>query len=256
MPQARLPPVFEAARRSLSRFAADPSWVGERFRQVRTRRLRSVKTLDLDALGSAVVTTEALIERVLGIDAARREELEGQLEQPERATGDAAFAFRSPLLRIVGAIVLERCPDVVVETGVERGYTSAVLLAAMRRSGQGRLISIDLPGLRDSDITSGELVPDELRDRWDLRLGPSRKLLPAALAEVGEIGLSIHDADHTYAAQVEEYRTAWPHIRSGGFLVSDDVYTPSITDFAAEVGVDPLLVSRGPSDAVGLLVKP
>ncbi|WP_320670755.1 class I SAM-dependent methyltransferase [Patulibacter defluvii] len=238
------------------RFAADPTWIGERVRQARTRKERGEKSLDLEALADLTLPVETLIEQVLGVDAAGREALEGQLEHPEQAAGDGSFASRGPLLRIVGTTVLARRPETVVETGVQRGYTSAVLLAAMERVGTGRLISIDLPGIRDAEVTTGELVPDAVRHRWDLRLGPSRRLLPEALAEAGTVGLSIHDADHSYRAQVEEFRAAWPHIASGGLLVCDDVWTPSITDFANEVGVHPALVVRGPSDAVGVLVKP
>jgi predicted O-methyltransferase YrrM len=250
--------VFDPGRtrRSLARFAKDPAWLSERVRQLRTRKTRAAKTLDLEALSAFTVTAEQAIERVLGIDAATREALESQMQLPAQASGDGSFASRGPLLRIVGATVLHAQPDVVIETGVQRGYTSAVLLAAMASQDHGRLISIDLPGLRDSDVVTGELVVEELRGRWDLRLGPSRKLLPAALEEAGQVGLSIHDADHAYVAQVAEFRVAWPHIASGGLLVCDDVWTPSIPDFAAEAGVEPLLVVRGPSDAVGVLVKP
>jgi predicted O-methyltransferase YrrM len=199
---------------------------------------------------------EAVIEQLLGIGPDERIALEDRVRLPGTEVQDRGFSSREPLLRIVGATVLHRRPDHVLETGVQRGNTSSVLLHAMREVGNGRLVSIDLPGVRGAPVVTGELVAPELRDRWDLRMGPSRKLLPVAAAELDPVDLSIHDADHSYQAQVDEFRQVWPHLAPGGLLVCDDVWTPSILDFADEVNVTPMLVRRGDSDAVGIVVHP
>jgi predicted O-methyltransferase YrrM len=149
----------------------------------------------------------------------------------------------------------------MVETGVSRGVTSAIALAAMRDLGHGHLYSIDLPPLLvDADEFIGNAVPDELRGRWTLLRGPSRKLLPRLLSELGEIELFLHDADHTYRSQFEEFEVVWPHMVPGGVILCDDVESPSLTDFAEQHGVSPTLIPfpGGYRDVspVGLLAKP
>jgi predicted O-methyltransferase YrrM len=161
-------------------------------------------------------------------------------------------------LRIVGTITRLTRPDVVVETGVALGFTTATILHAMAENGMGHVYSLDLPALQyDPDDPVGRAIPAELKDRWTLELGNSRKTLEPLCARVGPIDIFIHDALHTYSSQLREYRTAWPHIRSGGLLISDDVNNPAFVEFAASVGARPHLVA-GPSrsDAVGLLRKP
>ncbi len=128
-------------------------------------------------------------------------------------------------------------PRVVVLTGVFDGAADAMMLRAMQRNAYGTLVSIDLPAveaislstseMKDSSLPRGQkpgwLVPDDLRLRYDLRLGDSRELLPAALKEFLQIDIFVHDSLHTYDHQLFEYSMAWPSIRVGGLLMSDDV---------------------------------
>ena len=81
-------------------------------------------------------------------------------------------------------------------------------------------------------------------------------MLGPLVARVAPLDVFLHDALHTYSSQLREYRTAWPHLRAGGVLISDDVGNPAFVEFAAEVGARPYLVT-GPSreSAVGLLRK-
>src|SRR5579863_2869461 len=70
-------------------------------------------------------------------------------------------------------------PAVAVETGVAHGVTSAYILRAMRDNGVGKLYSIDLPPLAPgAENTVGAFIPQSLRNRWELRMGDARKLLP------------------------------------------------------------------------------
>jgi hypothetical protein len=52
------------------------------------------------------------------------------------------------MARTAWTVVRHLRPERVVETGVARGVTTAVLLQAMERNGYGALWSIDLPDLR------------------------------------------------------------------------------------------------------------
>lgn len=163
--------------------------------------------------------------------------------------------------------VLTRCfqPDVVVETGVFDGQSSAAFLLAMRDNDKGQLISIDLPateGIHDSThrmlesalppgCGPGWLIPDDLRGRHELLLGDAKELLPKVLAEHQKIDFFIHDSLHTLEHQLWEYRAAWPHIRRGGLLLSDDIHwNAAFHQFCKSVG-HPYLRSLG----VGVCLK-
>ena len=139
-------------------------------------------------------------------------------------------------------LVRGKKPALVVETGVNRGWSSAAILRALRHNDRGRLISIDLPttgpsgrvnadGRRDlswiPDGMTGLEVPEYLRPRWELRLGSSRDLLPP----LDGYDFFFHDSDHSFENQTFEYQTALRHLPSGGVLASDDVnWTPAFSN--------------------------
>jgi predicted O-methyltransferase YrrM len=135
-------------------------------------------------------------------------------------------------------------PQVVVETGVARGISSAYILCAMRDNGVGHLYSVDLPaqkagveqnaaqqdyryklsdGQTHAHYEIGHLVPDFLRDRWTLTLDDARKALPELMAKLPAIDFFYHDSLHSYDHMKFEFETAWPKLREGGLLLSDDV---------------------------------
>lgn len=126
--------------------------------------------------------------------------------------------------RLCYAVTRAIRPAAVVETGVCYGVTSAYLLAALDANGKGHLYSIDLPPLaKNGDDYVGWLVPRNLQHRWTLRRGVSSRLLGPLVAEHGPIDLFIHDSLHTYKNMKSEFETAWPALRDGGVLISDDV---------------------------------
>ncbi len=168
-------------------------------------------------------------------------------------------------------------PTVLVETGVLHGMQSAFVLEAMRVNGHGRLISIDLPSYADSGPANvdgyrgllppgrepGWLVPEELHERWDLRVGPSLELLPGVLEEVGpDLDVFLHDSDHTYETMRGEIELAWPRLRPGGALIVDDsTDNTAFAELCERVGGTPLLFPN-PDEGwhgearAGLLLKP
>jgi hypothetical protein len=131
--------------------------------------------------------------------------------------GDQGFA------RVVWCLARHLQATSVVETGVARGITSRVILEALQRGGAGRLSSIDLPAL-DPAIHEeiGAAVPSELRGRWTLVNGTSRRRLPRLLAELGEIDLFVHDSSHTTRNLRFELERAWSAMRRGA-IVADDI---------------------------------
>lgn len=250
-------PRIRQARRSLG----EPAWLGERVRKIvrRQRNERKRSKFRLEDYDDKLVSCEDFAVQAFGLSAAEVVVLEQRIWLPEPEIGDAThWESREVLLRTIGMVVAAASPKVVVETGVERGYSSATWLVNMSRVGTGRLHSIDLPriDIDDPSAYTGQLVPYELRDVWHLMLGPSRKVLPTVLRQLGTIDVFLHDADHAYVAQLEEYKTVWPFVREGGFLISDDVDNTAFCEFAEQSGSVWWLLPRYTfGDAVGVLRK-
>ena len=173
------------------------------------------------------------------------------------AIGYTEGAYLYALLRSVR-------PDVVVETGVANGFSTAFSLLALQANGTGHLHSIDLPrevgrayepgtfheGAGRAGIPPGSepgwLIPPPLKERWTLILGRSQEELPPLLGRLGEIDSFMHDSEHSFECMWFEFNAGWPALRAGGVLLSDDVNsTEAFARFAAEQGREPVRLARG-----------
>jgi predicted O-methyltransferase YrrM len=146
--------------------------------------------------------------------------------------------------KLLYAIVLKYEPSVIIETGVCNGVSSLIILSALDQNQAGNLYSIDYPMYADeplpefretaypeghafsaipSDKEPGWIIPETLRDRWDLRIGKSQRKLPELITEFDEIDLFIHDSEHTHPCMMFEYEIAWEWLKKGGILLSDDI---------------------------------
>lgn len=132
------------------------------------------------------------------------------------------------LARAAWCAVCHLRPLRTVETGVARGITSRMLLEALARNGDGLLWSIDRPPPPHlSSSHGGEVgfvVPPDVRGRWRLVSGSSRRRLRPLLADLGQIDLFIHDSLHSERNMRFELGTAWSAIRPGGVMLIDDVH--------------------------------
>jgi predicted O-methyltransferase YrrM len=130
-------------------------------------------------------------------------------------------------------------PNTVVETGVAAGVSSHFILQALQDNGGGHLYSVDLlPEVEECNKMTGWLVPDDLRQRWELNIADAKEILPGLLERLQEIDCFIHDSLHTYEHMLWEFRVAWPHLRSGGLFLAHDVGTnQAFFDFMKERGI-------------------
>jgi len=155
-------------------------------------------------------------------------------------------------------------PEVMVETGVANGFSTAFSLLALQANETGRLHSVDMPrevgreyepgtfyeGEGRAGIPPGSepgwLIPEALKKRWTLILGRSQEELPPLLGRLGTIDTFMHDSEHSFDCMWFEFSAAWPALRQGGVLVSDDVNsTQAFGRFAAQEGRDPVRLARG-----------
>jgi len=165
----------------------------------------------------------------------------------------SADLFAKKILNQYAAVRALR-PDCIVETGVANGVSSSYLLLALQKNKRGHLHSIGLGDraflLVGRDL--GWLVPEWLRATWQVHLGDARDILPRLLNRLGKIGVFIHDSLHTYDHMMWEFETAYPHLLSGGLLISDDAsWNNSFYDFARNISASEVKILRG----VGFLQK-
>ncbi len=162
------------------------------------------------------------------------------------------------------AVLRKVRPAVAVETGVANGFSTAFALLALHANEQGRLHSIDLPREVGRDYEAGTfyegegragippgsepgwLIPPDLKERWTLVLGRSQEELPPLLERLGTIDSFMHDSEHSFDCMWFEFNEAWPHLRPGGVLLSDDVNsTEAFGRFAQEQERAPVHLARG-----------
>ena len=139
---------------------------------------------------------------------------------------------------LIYILVRHAKPEIVVETGVGPGGTTAFILLALHHNHRGKLHSIDLPGNdavvypalgKDFNVhipeglRPGWLVPPWLADRWELTLGDSREQLPAVLHALGGVDVFLHDSLHTDEHIRMEFGVVLPYMKAGGILLCDDV---------------------------------
>jgi predicted O-methyltransferase YrrM len=146
-----------------------------------------------------------------------------------------------------------RKPDVVVETGVASGTSSSYILRALDKNDRGTLYSIDVPwytvtqnwkgafvdGVKTNPIEmqSGWIIPNYLRDRWDLTMGLTSEKLPALLKKTGKVDVFFHDSEHSYENMAREFKTIWPGLRKKGVMLVHNVEkTPAFAEFEDKVG--------------------
>ena len=241
---------------AVERAIRHPGWLGESvLTKLRTAADRR-RHFSLADHAEHLTSVDQALGEAFDVSLAEYRSLASHVRIPPAQDG-SIWGGGQDVLHLIGSLVLLRRPLVVLETGVAMGFTTAVILAAMRENGIGALHSIDLPPLQvDAATFVGAVVPASLRDRWTLHVGPSRALLPRLACTLAPIDLFVHDSDHSYSAQEAEYRQVWPHLATGGCLVSDDVSNPAFLEMAARVGERPHLIAPpGHDAAVGLIVK-
>lgn len=108
-------------------------------------------------------------------------------------------------------------PRMVLETGVANGFSTRLVLAALKRNGIGRLVSVDV----DKDV--GGLVEDPGSGRWRLIIDRPGKGLERALKGISRVDLFIHDSDHSYKNMLWEFGMVRPKLSGSGIVYSDDV---------------------------------
>lgn len=171
------------------------------------------------------------------------------------------YSADTVLSRLAYAACRALQPEIVIETGVAYGVTSAAVLTALHKNGKGTLHSIDLPplGSRTAPELVGYMIPTALKERWRLHLGSSKRVLPRLLGGRGpRVGVFIHDSADSYGLQRAELRAVWPCLTPPFAVIVNGVHsTPAFLEFVAEKGLErwcALGRTENPGYLIGLAV--
>lgn len=147
-------------------------------------------------------------------------------------------------------------PEIVVETGVAKGFTSAVILDALKNNGTGNLYSVEMPSLYFGYTQQvGEKIPKSLRNRWHLELGPSALMLPRLLKRLGTIDVFVYDSASSYDNQVTEFNIVLPYLRPGGVLITNFLMTDAFFEVAEAHNCRWTTIEQTKVSSIGLLTK-
>jgi methyltransferase family protein len=259
MPEPKLLPLKRAIRRAL-----------QPRRIARERRIRRGFVSGFLRDPKLLATYEREVRESGLLDHLWRKGREYQ-EIVERAGGGYTIGAITPREGVYLYSILRTLrPRYAVETGVSNGFSTAFSLLALQRNGEGELFSIDLPREVGREYEAGTfyegegrtgvppgsdpgwLIPDGLREPWTLILGRGQDELPPLLARLGTIDSFMHDSEHSFECMWFEYNQAYPVLRAGGVLLSDDVdSTEAFPRFAREQEREPVRIGS----SLAFLVK-
>lgn len=143
----------------------------------------------------------------------------------------------------------------IVETGVAYGWSSLAFLLAIKDVDNAMLFSTDMPYIkRNNEQFVGVVVPESLKSKWKLYIGPDRSVLPEIL-QIPQIDICHYDSDKTYLGRMFAYPKLWAALKPGGIFISDDIQdNVAFRDFAFSVDKQPLVVEFY-GKYIGILVK-
>jgi predicted O-methyltransferase YrrM len=145
----------------------------------------------------------------------------------------------------------------VLETGVAYGWSSLAILLSLQKRKDARLVSTDMPYPgRDNDLYVGCVVPEHLRNQWEIIRSSDRRGLPQAILRVQPLDICHYDSDKSYEGRMWAYPRIWASLREGGILISDDIGDNlAFHDFAQRMALQPI-VAVYENRYCGVLVKP
>jgi len=125
-------------------------------------------------------------------------------------------------------------PRIAVETGVGSGVSTTFILSGLEN---GVLHSFDLGakyGDEQQAYPVGFIIPEELKKKWVLHVGDSKKLLGPFFDSLKDekIQLFLHDGEHTYTNVHSELTLAWTHMDRGAILIDNCDWTQAPEEFA------------------------
>jgi hypothetical protein len=169
---------------------------------------------------------------------------------PVKMGGEGATSFIYHLVKHSGA-------EKIIETGVAYGWSSLAILLAIGDKANARLISNDMPYINmGNDDYVGCVVPENLKDKWELQRLPDVNGIPLALKKFNhQIDLCHYDSDKSYTGRTWASPLLWKALKEGGYFVSDDINDNlAFSHFCKAVNREPVIIKHQ-DKYVGVIIK-
>lgn len=137
---------------------------------------------------------------------------------PVKMGGEGATSFIYHLVKYSDA-------QKIIETGVAYGWSSLAILLAIKDREGATLVSNDMPYINmGNDDYVGCVIPDNLKDKWELQRLPDVNGIPLALKKFNQqIDLCHYDSDKSYTGRIWASPLLWKALKQGGYFISDDI---------------------------------
>lgn len=144
-------------------------------------------------------------------DADFKKYLDSQIEHLDRKYELPKQVF---LGRRIGWYVLVRIlrPNIVVETGTDKGLGTLLIAQALKKNGYGKVYSLDI------DLYSGALVDQKHWKNIELLKGDSLE----NLKKIEQVNMFIHDSDHSEVHEMSEFETIQKSLSKDAIVISDN----------------------------------
>jgi len=156
-------------------------------------------------------------------------------------------------------------PEILVETGVCNGVSTAFILFALHKNNKGKLYSIDFPMVEGepygkysilSVVPKGKkpgwIIPKYLKRNWELIIGKSQEKLPELVNRLKKIDIFIHDSEHSYDCMWFEFNEVYKVLNDGGTLISHNIdWNNAFYDFSKKYNKKIIKIGK----VTGLIVK-
>jgi starvation-inducible outer membrane lipoprotein len=166
---------------------------------------------------------------------------------------------------LIYCFVRQLKPELVLETGVYYGGNSVFVLGALQKNKKGKLMAIDYPQNRMNEVAlglrhpwvgetevytekyqPGFIIPELLRDRFELVIGDSLTVLPTISSKVD---FFIHDSEHTLLHVLAELNLVWDKLSDEGIAFVDDIdWSNGFYSFTTTNNLYPLLLTDNGKD--------
>jgi predicted O-methyltransferase YrrM len=169
---------------------------------------------------------------------------------PVQMGGEGAIDF-------LYTLVINKKPQKIIETGVAYGWSSLAILLAIQKMEHAKLISNDMPYIKmNNDDFVGCVVPEKLRDNWEIQRLPDVKGIPVALNKFnGIIDMCHYDSDKSYTGRMFAYPLLWNALTKGGIFISDDIQdNVAFKEFVQNLNVKPIIFEHL-GKYVGIVIK-
>jgi len=123
-------------------------------------------------------------------------------------------------------LTLRLRPKAVLETGVAAGHSSYAILQAIKENGSGFLYSSDFPyfRIRNSKSYVGIVVPEDLRNRWQLFVDGDDVNVPKILSLSKDRFQLVHyDSDKRKKSRRKFFDLVRPYMDNQSVLIFDDI---------------------------------